>query len=241
MYSTPCKPVCLWEDRDGCAVKWSTAVNGSDVPRVGAEAFPGQVCQPIVFSVPPSIRVVVVGTSGSGKTTVAEEIAQMLDLPHVEFDAYRHGPNWTETPDPVFRENLRQALAGDSWVADGNYSVARDIVWPRATALVWLDYPIRIVLWRLFLRTLRRGVLRQELWNGNRENTWEHLFTRNSLFIWALKTHWRRRSTIPAALQQPDYTHLEVIRQRSPKHTRDWIRALGSSHQANLPDSPPSA
>ena len=71
---------------------------------------------------------VVIGTSGAGKTTIARKIAQTLGVPHVEFDAYRHGPNWTETPDDVFRERLRQALGGDRWVADGNYGVVRNVV-----------------------------------------------------------------------------------------------------------------
>ena len=117
-------------------------------------------------------RLVVIGTSGAGKTTVAEQIASIMGVPHVEFDAYRHGPNWMETPDDLFRERLSAALRGGEWVADGNYSVARDVVWPRATTLVWLDYPIRLVMWRLFWRTMRRGVLREELWNGNKEKLW---------------------------------------------------------------------
>ena len=114
-------------------------------------------------------RIVVIGATGSGKSTIAGKIAQTLDIPHIEFDAYRHGPNWTETPNDVFRERLRQALQGDTWVADGNYRITRDVVWPRATMLVWLDYPIRVVMWRLWWRTIRRTVYRQELWNGNRE------------------------------------------------------------------------
>ena len=129
-------------------------------------------------------RIVVLGTTGSGKTTVAKEIARILGVTHVEFDAYRHGPNWTETPDDIFREQLREALQGDTWVADGNYSVTRDVVWPRATTVIWLDYPLRIVMWRLFWRIMRRGILRHELWNGNRESIWGHFFTRESLFLW---------------------------------------------------------
>ena len=176
-------------------------------------------------------RIVVVGTTGSGKTTVAKEIARILGVPHVEFDAYRHGPNWVETPDPIVRENLAGALSGDRWVADGNYSVARDIVWPRATRLVWLDYPIRVVLWRLFWRIMRRGISRQELWNGNRENIWEHFLTRDSLFVWALKSHWRRRRTFPAAFEQREYSHLEVVRHRSPNPpetgSESWIQLGG--------------
>ena len=84
-------------------------------------------------------RIVVIGTSGSGKTAMASDLSEILGAPHVEFDAYRHGPNWTETPDETFRKQLAEALSADKWVADGNYSVARDVVWPRATVVIWLD------------------------------------------------------------------------------------------------------
>ena len=171
-------------------------------------------------------RIVVNGTTGSGKTTVAKRLAELLGLRHVELDAYRHGPNWAATPDALFRENLRAALSGDRWVADGNYSLARDVVWSRAATLVWLDYPINVVMWRLFWRSIRRGVTRQELWNGNRENLWEHFLTRESLLLWALKTHWRRRRTLPEAFRMREYSHLKVVRLRSPKLTRRWLQTL---------------
>ena len=127
---------------------------------------------------PNTDRIVVLGTTGAGKTTLAREIARALEVPHVELDYYRFRPNWVEVPNDEFRECVREALRGDSWVADGNYSLARDVIWPRATLLVWLDYPIYVVLWRLFWRTLGRGVLRKELWHGNKEKLWWHFFSR---------------------------------------------------------------
>ena len=65
-------------------------------------------------------RLVVIGTSGAGKTTVAKRIASILDVPHIEFDAYRYGPNWTKTPDDVVRDRLSESLRAEAWVADGN-------------------------------------------------------------------------------------------------------------------------
>jgi adenylate kinase family enzyme len=65
-------------------------------------------------------RIAVVGTTGSGKTTLARQLSERLGIPHVELDAIRYGPNWKETPDEIFRECVSQALSGRSWVADGN-------------------------------------------------------------------------------------------------------------------------
>ena len=171
-------------------------------------------------------RVVVVGTSGAGKTTFARNLAQLMDAPHVELDAYRHGPNWTETPNDIFRQNISNALTTQNWVVDGNYSIARDIVWTRATAIVWLDYPFNVTFWRLFRRTIGRYVKRTELWNGNREDLKGVLFARDSLFVWAFRRHWSRRKSYPLAFAQPEYAHLKVLRFRSPRAADRWLNSL---------------
>src|SRR5574340_369956 len=104
----------------------------------------------------PGNRIVVVGSSGSGKTTTAETIAQKLGIPHVELDALHWLPDWQETELLEFREKIAQALAGPAWVVDGNYAKVRDISWTRADTLVWLDLPLPLVLGRLANRTFRR-------------------------------------------------------------------------------------
>jgi hypothetical protein len=72
----------------------------------------------------------------------------------------------------VFRPRLAQALEGPAWVVTGNYNNSeRDITWGRADALVWLDYWLGIILWRLFRRALAHTLSREVLWGTNRE-TW---------------------------------------------------------------------
>jgi adenylate kinase family enzyme len=173
-----------------------------------------------------NIRIAIVGTSGSGKTTLAQQISRQLGIQHVELDAYRHGPNWTETPNTRFRCHIRQALSTGDWIADGNYSAVRDIVWSKATKLIWLDYPVNLVLWRLLKRTLKRCLLREELWNGNRENILQHFFTRDSLFLWALKTHWSMKTEIQEALKQPEYSHIQVTRINNIQSAKHWKTIL---------------
>lgn len=173
-------------------------------------------------------RIVILGTTGSGKTTLSHRLSQTLNVPAIELDAFRHGPNWAETPDDEFRFRIAESLTGDSWIVDGNYSIARDIIWPRATTLVWLDYSFPLVFWRLFWRTMTRGFLRKELWNGNREDLWRHFLTKDSLFLWAIKTHWSRRKSLARVLSLPEYSSIEVKRFRSASETERWFDGLGS-------------
>ena len=173
-------------------------------------------------------RIVVLGVTGSGKTTMARRLASLYRVPHVELDALLWEPNGVSAPLERFRRRISEATACDSWVVDGNYSAAHDITWTRATTLVWLDYPLPLILWRLWWRIIRRGLRRETLWNGNRESLWTHFFTRDSLFLWALKTYRRHRTGYPLRFQQPEYAHLEVVRLGSPAETQSWLGGIAS-------------
>src|SRR5919198_3265744 len=102
-------------------------------------------------------KIAVVGTSGSGKTTVARELARRLGVLHVELDALFHGPDWTETPVDEFRRRVAAATGGSGWVVDGNYeSKLGDLVLELADTIVWLDVPLHVALSRVTRRTIRR-------------------------------------------------------------------------------------
>jgi adenylate kinase family enzyme len=177
----------------------------------------------------PGQRIAVVGTTGSGKTTTATRLAAVLGCRHVELDALHWEPNWVEAPLDVFRQRVKRALAGDAWVVDGNYSEVRDIVWGRADTVVWLDFALPVILLRLVRRTIRRVATREELWNGNRERFWAQFLSRESLFLYALKTYRSRRRTYAALGRQPAYGHLEMIRLRSPREAEEWLRMTSES------------
>jgi adenylate kinase family enzyme len=175
-------------------------------------------------------RIHIVGTSGSGKTTLARQISQHLAIPHLELDALYHEPNWTEAPTEVFRKRVEQALRGENWVVDGNYSKVRDIVWSRADTVVWLDYPLPVIMRRVVRRTIRRVVIQEELWNGNRE-TWQTTFSRDSIILWVLQTYRKSRKEYPILFKQPEYAHLKVVHLRSPKATTAWLQNLTARRQ----------
>lgn len=85
-------------------------------------------------------RIVIVGTTGAGKTTLSKALSRIMGLPRSELDSFRHEANWVEADDSVFRARVADAINGDQWIVDGNYGIARDLIWPRAEVLIWLDY-----------------------------------------------------------------------------------------------------
>ena len=87
----------------------------------------------------PYKRLVVIGTTSSGKSTLAQCLATRLGLNFVELDALHWEPNWTEAPLEVFRARVSSAIQAPRWVVAGNYHVVRDLVWPKAEAIIWLD------------------------------------------------------------------------------------------------------
>jgi adenylate kinase family enzyme len=185
-------------------------------------------------------RIVVVGTSGAGKTTLAARLAARLGVPHVELDSLYWGPNWTGSggspeADERWRQRVASAASGDAWVVDGNSSVARRVLWPRADTIVWLDYSLPLVFWRVLRRSLRRALTREVLWGTNRESV-RGLFANDSLLWWVLTTYHRRRRTYAAMPGQAEYAHLCFVRLCSPQETERWLAAVvPATSQALVP------
>ena len=159
-------------------------------------------------------RISVVGTSGSGKSRLARELADALGVPFVELDAIFHQPGWVQLPADEFAARVSAATAGDGWVADGNYSDVRPLVWRRADTVVWFDLPRRTVMRQIILRTIGRIISKAELWNGNRER-WRNFFSldpEQSVIAWAWAKHAVNRQHYQAAAADPANAHLTFIR-----------------------------
>ncbi|HLZ31931.1 MAG TPA: AAA family ATPase [Chloroflexota bacterium] len=168
-------------------------------------------------------RIAVKGASGAGKTTLAAELARRMGVVHVELDALHHGPNWSEPAAAEFRARVRAAMdaaSSDGWVIDGNYERKLDaLVTDAADTVVWLDLPLRVLLWRLWTRTSRRIRDDVELWNGNRESWRTALWGRESLFQWAIRSFARHRREWPRRYA----SHPGFVRLRTPAEIRAWL------------------
>ena len=175
-------------------------------------------------------RISVIGSSGSGKTTVARTLAERLAIPYLELDAVFHQPGWVARPDEEFRSIVSDFAEGDRWVIDGNYTShgVAQVVWPRADTIVWLDPPRRVVMTRVVRRTLRRVITREELWNGNREplTNLYHLDPYKNIVVWAWTRFAGVRHKYEGYLHSPEWSHLQVVRLRRVREVRGFLEAV---------------
>jgi len=174
-------------------------------------------------------RVSVVGSTGTGKTTFARELAAILGARHVELDAMFWGPDWSHLEPEEFRERIGPVISAASWVIDGNYGGAgvRELVWAQADTIIWLDFSLAVIFARLWSRTMARIRDGKELWpgTGNRETIRNAFLSRDSLFLWAAKTYRRRKRNYTALFGIAEHAHLVKLRFRSPAEADRWLQA----------------
>jgi hypothetical protein len=167
-------------------------------------------------------RILVVAMSGAGKTTAARRISAALDLPFYEMDALAIGPGWS-TPN-TFVHDVSVIVAQPRWIFDSwGYVEVRDAMWAAADTVVWLDYSRRVVLPRLFRRSIRRTSSRERIFSGNGE-TWRGWLSPGHPFWHAVRSFGARRAYLAARTRtEPG---IELVRLRTPLELNGWLAGL---------------
>jgi len=172
------------------------------------------------------LRINVIGTSGSGKTTFGRELSSVLQIPFIEMDAIFWGPGWSEPDDIELFPKLSAALSGENWVLDGNYSRTLDIKWKRVECVIWLDFSFPRTVWQAVKRAISRLISQQELWpgTGNRESL-KMLFSRDSIVLWTIQTYTRRKRKIQEYITSGQYRSIIFHRIQSPKQAKQLLQS----------------
>jgi adenylate kinase family enzyme len=115
-------------------------------------------------------RILVIGNSGGGKSTLARRLGEKLGLPVIHLDVLFWKPGWVESDKDEFKLRVAEALKGPAWISDGNFSSSFDVSMARADTIVWIDQPRLRCLVRAIWRAVRyRQGGRPDMAEGCRE------------------------------------------------------------------------
>jgi len=183
-------------------------------------------------------RINVVGSSGSGKSTFARELAGLLGLPCCEMDQLFWKPGWEEAADEEFFPKVHAVTSGQRWVLDGNYTRTLPDKWQRVQLVIWLDLSILRTVFRVTKRAIDRSLSQQELWpdTGNRETLTKTFLSRDSIIRWAITSYQKNKKRYRDAIASPDYAHLAFVRLGSAKSVASFLE--GVRQVAKNPDAP---
>lgn len=173
-------------------------------------------------------RINIIGSSGSGKSTFAKALAQKLNFPHIQIDELFWEPNWTEPSDEKFFPKLENALIGDAWVLDGNYSRTRAIKWKDVDTVIWLDYSKLRTTYQVALRCLKRIWRNEELWpgTGNKESI-SRMFSRDSIVLYSYRNYDKVRASYLKIMSDPANTYIRFIHLKNPKSAQSFLGRIG--------------
>jgi len=213
---------------------------GLSIRTLDGLAPPDVIADQVVSGLPPTTRIAsrasqlrrisIVGSTGSGKSHLARELAHRLGLPLCELDKLRkkaasHGPYG-----PTFQSRVAELVNGDGWIIDGHYRDVRHLIFCRADLVVWLNYPLRIVALQLMQRFRRKVIanLRRAVKQSGKARRmarfdvtvpWTRRLARLARTV-------RERREYGGLLRSAEYRNVQVIELTSIPMTRRWLRDL---------------
>lgn len=166
-------------------------------------------------------KVLVIGSSGAGKSVFAARLAERTGLPLIHLDAVYWRPGWVKTPKDEWARMVDGLLARDRWVMDGNYAGTLDRRLAACDTVVFLDLPRAFCLWRAVKRRIAyRRQPRPDMTPGCSERlTWEFI-----RWIWKYPCEQRPRVLARLGALRPDQRAVVL---RSPAEMEDFLRAAG--------------
>ena len=167
-------------------------------------------------------RIVIIGATGTGKTTLAQQLSAKGALDFIDLDELHWLPDWQVRDASDFQQRVAAAVTADAFVVSGNYREVRNVIWARADTVVWLNYPFWFVFCRLLRRSILRAVDKRKVCNGNTE-PWSKYLSSDSIMVWLFKSYWRRKREVRAILDNPSvYPHITFLEFKNPKDTEKW-------------------
>ncbi|MHA1617727.1 MAG: AAA family ATPase [Promethearchaeota archaeon] len=164
-------------------------------------------------------RILIIGSGGAGKSVCARQLASILNLPVHHLDRYFWQPNWVKTPKEEWLQQLQTLLEQDRWIIDGNYGSTLEHRLQYADAIIYLDYPTRISLFRALKRQIfYRNRIRDDITEGCKERLEREFLT----WIWNFRKN-RRPRILELLVKHPEKLFVHFTK---PKALKKWLHGL---------------
>ena len=112
-------------------------------------------------------RILIIGSGGSGKSTLTEKLSPLTNLPAVHLDALYWRENWQHVETEEFDRLLEAQLSKEKWILDGNFNRTLEMRLKSADFVIYLDFPAPICVWGVIKRVLRyHGNTRPDMGKG---------------------------------------------------------------------------
>jgi adenylate kinase family enzyme len=137
-------------------------------------------------------RIIIIGTSGCGKTTLAKNLSNVLNTPCIDLDEHYWLLGWKKRDSKEFQQIIDQLTKKKNWIISGNYSNIINLTWKRCDTIIWLDYSLTRCLYQGFFRSIKRILFHEPCCNGNYESM-KSFFSKDSILFWIVNTFNRRK------------------------------------------------
>ena len=165
-------------------------------------------------------RVLVIGSGVAGKTTLALEVGMITALPVVHLDRLHWGRNWAIPDRDTWHRRLKDAIAEDAWILDGNYSGSLPLRLPQADTVLFLDLPPHICVWRAIRRSQHyRSMTRPDMAPGCEEKL-------TLSFLYWTWTFRRRKVPVMTKMIRDHAPHADVVVMKSQSDVERYLASL---------------
>lgn len=173
------------------------------------------------------MKIILIGASGSGKSTFAYELGEIMDLPVYHLDYYFWKPGWQETPREEWAEFNRNLVKENRWIIDGYYGRTLDIRLEAADVIFFMDLSPWITTYRVIKRRIQyHGKTRRDLNEGCPESidwafikySWNFRRDKKPRIMEKLKKHSVNKKVI--IIKQPKQARLilDQLKERGPAY-----------------------
>lgn len=106
-------------------------------------------------------RILVIGCSGGGKSTLSLELSRLLKIPVIHLDAHYWKPNWEKTERAEWNRKVEELSAQEHWIMDGTFTSSLHIRLPKADKIILLKQPRWLCLFRAIKRIFKYDRIRR--------------------------------------------------------------------------------